>query len=269
VALQKFGHFLWLDPCFFIVLLLWKALWESPWLFLRKNLIINGKTAITIAHKRSIYCWPIPIYFRPDIGILSRDPPFKVGPLFWYVNTQWLPRAPSSTIFVNVYWGLQEKRKISSVPDPYVLGPPGSGFVSQRYGSGSFHHQAKIVRKSFISTVLWLRYDLLSLKTDLNVSSKKKNRKKNIFCWCLEGRWRKEQDPEPDPDPLVRGRDPRIRIHTKMSRIRNTVFCFDRRHLTGNTAEDLALVWLLNGNRLKVGLLFDLAHIIHCTDLLE
>jgi hypothetical protein len=34
----------------------------------------------------------------------------------------------------------------------------------------------------------------------------------------------KEQDPEPDPnpDPLCKGTDPRIRIRTKMSRIRNT-----------------------------------------------
>ncbi len=31
--------------------------------------------------------------------------------------------------------------------DPYVFGPPGSGSVSQRYGSGSFYYQAKIVRK--------------------------------------------------------------------------------------------------------------------------
>jgi hypothetical protein len=31
--------------------------------------------------------------------------------------------------------------------DPYVFGPPGSGSISQRYGSGSFYHQAKIVRK--------------------------------------------------------------------------------------------------------------------------
>jgi hypothetical protein len=33
------------------------------------------------------------------------------------------------------------------------------------------------------------------------------------------------EDPDPDPDPLVRGMDPRtrIRIHTKMSWIRNTV----------------------------------------------
>ncbi len=34
-------------------------------------------------------------------------------------------------------------------PDPHVFGPPGSGSISQRYGSGSgsFSHQAKIVRK--------------------------------------------------------------------------------------------------------------------------
>jgi hypothetical protein len=42
--------------------------------------------------------------------------------------------------------------------DPFVFGPPGSasGSVSHKYGSGSgsFHHQAKIVRKTLISTVL-------------------------------------------------------------------------------------------------------------------
>jgi hypothetical protein len=37
-------------------------------------------------------------------------------------------------------------------PDPLVFGPPGSrsGSISQRYGSGSFCHQAKKVRKSLI-----------------------------------------------------------------------------------------------------------------------
>ncbi len=40
--------------------------------------------------------------------------------------------------------------------DPYVFGSPGSGFVCQRYGSGSgsFYHQAKIVSKTLIPTVL-------------------------------------------------------------------------------------------------------------------
>jgi hypothetical protein len=51
-------------------------------------------------------------------------------------------------------------------PDPRVFGPPGSGSTSQRYGSGSgscsgsgsgsFFHHAKIVRKTFIPTILRL-----------------------------------------------------------------------------------------------------------------
>jgi hypothetical protein len=44
-------------------------------------------------------------------------------------------------------------------PDPYVLGPPGSGF---------FHHQAKIERKTLIPTVLWLLYDFWFLKNDVD-----------------------------------------------------------------------------------------------------
>jgi hypothetical protein len=43
-------------------------------------------------------------------------------------------------------------------PDPRVFGPPGfgSGSTSQRYGSGSgsFYHHAKIVRKTWIPTIL-------------------------------------------------------------------------------------------------------------------
>jgi hypothetical protein len=33
--------------------------------------------------------------------------------------------------------------------DPHVFGPPGSESTSQRYGSGSFYYQAKIVRKTY------------------------------------------------------------------------------------------------------------------------
>jgi hypothetical protein len=32
--------------------------------------------------------------------------------------------------------------------DPFVFVPPGSGSISQRYGSGSFYHPAKIVRNT-------------------------------------------------------------------------------------------------------------------------
>jgi hypothetical protein len=87
-------------------------------------------------------------------------------------------------------------------PDPHVFGPSGSGF---------FYHQAKLVKKTLILTVLRLLYDFLSLKNDINVASKNKNQKnlgEKIFL--------------PDPDPLVRGTAPRIRIRTNMSRIHNT-----------------------------------------------
>ncbi len=64
------------------------------------------------------------------------------------------------------------------------------------------------------------------LKNDVNVTSKSNKQKNFEFfcCWWLEGHWRKWQDPDPhpDPDPLGRGLDPRIRIRTKISRIRNT-----------------------------------------------
>ncbi len=38
-------------------------------------------------------------------------------------------------------------------PDPYVFGPPGSGSISTRYGSGSgyFYHQAKTIRENLNS----------------------------------------------------------------------------------------------------------------------
>jgi hypothetical protein len=53
---------------------------------------------------------------------------------------------------------LMEKSSVAD-PDPAdlnVFGPPGSGSTSQRYGSGSgsFYHHAKIVRKTFIHSIL-------------------------------------------------------------------------------------------------------------------
>jgi hypothetical protein len=81
--------------------------------------------------------------------------------------------------------------------DPFDFGPPGSGSISQRHGSRSesFHHQAKIVRKTLIPTALLLLFDFLSLKNDVNVPPKS-NMKKNfffifVFGWPLEGQRRK------------------------------------------------------------------------------
>jgi hypothetical protein len=66
--------------------------------------------------------------------------------------------------------------------DPRVFGSPGSGSesISQRYGSGSgsFYHEAKLVRKTLISTVLGL--DFLPSENDVKVPLKS-NIQKNFF----------------------------------------------------------------------------------------
>jgi hypothetical protein len=54
----------------------------------------------------------------------------------------------------------------------------GSGSIfSQRYGSGSIYHQAKIVRKTLIPIFVGLLYDFLSLTNDVNVPLKSKKQK--------------------------------------------------------------------------------------------
>ncbi len=92
----------------------------------------------------------------------------------------------------------------------HVFGPPGSGFISQRYGSGSFFHQAKIVRKTLIPTVSWLHYDFQK------VISKKTFLIKLVFILSMTkiaGSGSISQrygslDPHPDPDLLQNFMDP-------------------------------------------------------------
>jgi hypothetical protein len=57
--------------------------------------------------------------------------------------------------------------------DPFSLelGSDHTPDPDQCCGSGSFHHQAKILRKTLISIVLRLLSDILSLKNDVNVPS--------------------------------------------------------------------------------------------------
>ncbi len=69
----------------------------------------------------------------------------------------------------------------------------------QSCGSGSFYRQAKILRKTLILTVLWLLYDFLSLKNDVNVASKSKKQKTYSFScrpWSVSQRYGSV-----DPDP--------------------------------------------------------------------
>jgi hypothetical protein len=54
------------------------------------------------------------------------------------------------------------------------------------------------------------------------VTSRKNCVNKLVFCWLVNDENSRLRIQNPDPDPLVRGMDPRIRIHTKMSWIRNT-----------------------------------------------
>ncbi len=61
---------------------------------------------------------------------------------------------------------------LTSVPDPQLFGPPGLGSVKQSTNQDPYIHQAKIERKSFVSTVWLLLYGILSLKNDVNLPSK-------------------------------------------------------------------------------------------------
>ncbi len=82
----------------------------------------------------------------------------------------------------------------------------------------------KKVRKIWISTVLRLLNNLLSLKTEVycilyiyvrtlgkyGIKQKNHRRKRLNFCWQLESHRRKEHDPDPDPYPYqeYRSADP-------------------------------------------------------------
>jgi hypothetical protein len=75
----------------------------------------------------------------------------------------------------------------SSVPDPRVFWPPGSGSTSQRYGSGSgsgsgsFYHHAKIRTKPLNPAIATL-FDFLSLKNNVNVLVPSKSNKQKKLC---------------------------------------------------------------------------------------
>ncbi len=64
-------------------------------------------------------------------------------------------------------------------PDPHVFGP---------LGSGSFYHQAKIVRKTLIATILWLFLTFYVLCKCRGVPSK--SNKQNSFFFFFGASWR-------------------------------------------------------------------------------
>ncbi len=96
---------------------------------------------------------------------------------FFYIKTRqhnWL---------FKVFFSLKTSVADPDPSDPNVLGlldpdpNPDPSIITQK------------VRKTLISTVLWLLFDFLSLKNDINVRSK--SNRNLVFCCRLEGQWRK------------------------------------------------------------------------------
>jgi hypothetical protein len=69
--------------------------------------------------------------------------------------------------------------------DPYVFIPPGSGSISQRFGSGSgsFYHQANIVRRNLILLLNDFFSTFLSFKNYVNGPLKTNQQK--TFSSCI------------------------------------------------------------------------------------
>jgi hypothetical protein len=102
--------------------------------------IIRKITKKLLLTKSKIECDLIPF---GGLAASGRADTFRSDPACW--------RAKKTGIISKIY------KVVTSVADPedriHVFGPPGSGSVILSYGSGSFHHQAKIVIKSLIPTV--------------------------------------------------------------------------------------------------------------------
>ncbi len=69
-------------------------------------------------------------------------------------------------------------RSVRSVPMFLGLLDPVLDPLVRGTDQGLFYHQAKVVRKALIPTVLWLIFYFLSLKNELNVPSKCNNQNK-------------------------------------------------------------------------------------------
>ncbi len=102
--------------------------------------------------------------------------------LYW--KEKWWNRSATNTVFVRRRSQQPAVLRIRICmfldlldpdPDPLVRYESGSNS-----GAGSFYHQAKIVRKTLIPTVLRILYHFLSLKNDVIVASKS-NKEKNFF----------------------------------------------------------------------------------------
>ncbi len=140
--------------------------------------------------------WQSPVFFFIAPSLFLPAMPLRLKPFHFFL----IEVSPCSFYHTNTcqynFDCLKIFFLITSVPDPdpsdpFVFGSPrsGSGSISQRYVSGSFYHQAKIVRKTLIPTVLRLLFDFLSLKNDANYLQKIGNKQKEKNCFVLAS-WR-------------------------------------------------------------------------------
>ncbi len=91
-----------------------------------------------------------------------------------YYMAKWREKGKMLWIRIRMYLGLPS-------PDPSLFcTDPDPSLNKQK------------VWKTLISTILWLLFDFLSIKTDVNVPSKTM-RNKLIFCWHLVSHWRQTQ----------------------------------------------------------------------------
>jgi hypothetical protein len=93
----------------------------------------------------------------------------------WTQSNTSVLRLPSSSQIIP--YGTLSCWRLDSVADPYVFGPPGSGSIRTRYGSGSgsFYHQAKIV---LLFCGIFMTFYLSKIKNYVNVVSNSNKQKK-------------------------------------------------------------------------------------------
>ncbi len=66
------------------------------------------------------------------------------------------PPSPIALIIIHLLTILHPSVADPDPPDPHIFGPPGSGSISHSYGSGSFYHHAKTLRKTLIPPIVGL-----------------------------------------------------------------------------------------------------------------
>jgi hypothetical protein len=139
----------------------WTGVGESQFRRLDKMFSTLPTLWCTLLTTVSTTVWMLISAYRPSFDVKTF--PMECGCIFVLI----LSEASLSLIWIFLFTAVLRIRiwiRIRRIRT-YVFGPSGSrsGYISERYGSGSFYHQAKVVRKTLIPTVFWVLFDFLSL----------------------------------------------------------------------------------------------------------